>query len=102
MDAFSLGLCQINPTVGDIEANVARIQAMRTEAAAAGVDLMATGELSVVGYPPEDLVRKPALLREAARAVERLAAATADNGPGHDRRRAPGRGRQGLQRCLPA
>lgn len=81
MDAFSLGLCQINPTVGDIEANVARIQAMRTEAAAAGVDLMATGELSVVGYPPEDLVRKPALLREAARAVERLAAATADNGP---------------------
>ncbi|PWR23633.1 NAD+ synthase [Zavarzinia compransoris] len=80
-DRLRLTLAQIDFTVGDIAGNVARILAARDKAAAAGADLLVTSELSVTGYPPEDLVLKPAFVAEAKAALARLAAATADGGP---------------------
>ncbi len=80
-DSLVIALAQINPTVGDLDGNVARILDARAKAAAGGADLVVFSELVVIGYPPEDLVLKPALQAASAAAVERLAAATADDGP---------------------
>ena len=57
---------------------------------------------SSAGYPPEDLVLKPAFQAACRAKVEELARETADGGPGGARRHALGRGRQALQRLLPA
>lgn len=76
-----VALAQINSTVGDIAGNVAKIATARADAARAKADLVITPELSVVGYPPEDLVLKPALQDAAAKAVEDLAKVTSDGGP---------------------
>jgi NAD+ synthase len=81
-DRFALALAQLDPIVGDIAGNVARILTARDEAAGQGADLVLTPELSVVGYPPEDLVLKPFFVDRAEAAVRELAAATADGGPG--------------------
>ena len=78
---LTIAIAQINPTVGDIPGNLARMRAARADAAAAGADLVVFSELVVVGYPPEDLVLKQAFLEEARRAVEELARDTADGGP---------------------
>ncbi len=78
-DRLTIALAQLTASVGDLAANADAILAAR--ARAAGADLVVTPELSIVGYPPEDLVRKPALIAAAKAQVERLAAATADGGP---------------------
>jgi NAD+ synthase len=80
-DAFVLALAQLNPTVGDVDGNVARIRHARAEAAAQGAHLVASGELMAAGYPPEDLVLKPAFQRRIAEQMESLAADTVDGGP---------------------
>ncbi|MCS6987428.1 MAG: NAD+ synthase [Sphingomonadaceae bacterium] len=76
-----LALFQSNPAMGDLAGNAAAILAARAEAARAAADLLVTPELSLVGYPPEDLVLKPAFVAAARRELGRLAAATADGGP---------------------
>ncbi|GGE11424.1 NAD+ synthase [Polymorphobacter glacialis] len=76
---LAIALAQLNASVGDLGANAAAILAARAQAPAA--DLIVTPELSVIGYPPEDLVLKPALVAAAAHHIEQLAAATADGGP---------------------
>ena len=81
-DTLRLALAQLNPTVGDLAGNIALLEAARAEAAAAGAHLIAFPELFVCGYPPEDLVRKPAFARATREAVEDLARLTADGGPG--------------------
>ena len=81
-DSLKIALAQINPTVGDIEGNLALIRRRRAEAAALGAELVVTTELSVTGYPPEDLVLKPAFLACARAAVAALAEDTGDGGPG--------------------
>jgi NAD+ synthase len=78
---FRIALAQLNPVMGDIHGNLTRARAARAEAAAAKADLVIFSELFIVGYPPEDLVLKPALQSDAREAVERLAADTADGGP---------------------
>ena len=55
-----LALAQLNPTMGDVEGNTEKLLEARREAAAAGAPLMVASELIVSGYPPEDLVLKPA------------------------------------------
>ena len=60
-DRLAIALAQLNPTMGDIPGNLARARAARAEAAAAGADIVLFGELFITGYPPEDLVLKPAL-----------------------------------------
>lgn len=77
-----IALAQMNPTVGDIEGNLRRAITARNEAAAGGADLVLFSELFLVGYPPEDLVCKPAFQRAAREALERIAQETADGGPG--------------------
>jgi NAD+ synthase len=78
---LTIAIAQINPTVGALEHNLASIRAARARAAEAGADLVVFSELVVVGYPPEDLVLKPALQDYAERAVQALAKDTADYGP---------------------
>ena len=81
-ETLTIALAQLNPTVGALDANVEKLRAARAEAAAAGADLLVATELVVSGYPPEDLVLKPAFLDRARAAVEALAAETGDGGPG--------------------
>ncbi|MFO1069950.1 MAG: NAD+ synthase [Geminicoccaceae bacterium] len=78
---LAIAMAQGNPVVGDIDGNLALIRRLRAEAAAQGADLVVFSELCVVGYPPEDLVLKPALTEHALRAVQALAQDTADGGP---------------------
>ena len=81
-DTLSIALAQINPHEGAIATNAARIRAARAEAARQGADLLVTPEFSIAGYPPEDLVRKPAFVAACEAAIEALALDTADGGPG--------------------
>lgn len=78
--AFSLA--QINPIVGDIDGNMEKARAARRHAAETGADLLVLPELFVSGYPPEDLVLKPAFQEACRTAVEALALETGDGGPG--------------------
>ena len=80
-DRLVIAAAQINPTVGDIARNLERVRAAHSEAKALGADLVVASELCVAGYPPEDLVLKPAFVEACEAAVEELAAATR-GGPG--------------------
>src|SRR5579871_118056 len=79
--SFRIALAQLNPVMGDIAGNLAKARAARADAAKAKADLILFSELFIVGYPPEDLVLKPALQDDAREAVEKLAKDTADGGP---------------------
>jgi NAD+ synthase (glutamine-hydrolysing) len=68
-----LALHQLNATVGDLAGNEAAIRDGIAQAKAAGAQLVAFPELAVTGYPPEDLLLKEHFLRDARRAVDRLA-----------------------------
>ena len=72
-----LALAQINSVVGDLDGNSARIAELLVGSREAGADLVLFPELAVTGYPPEDLLLRPAFVRAARRAVEGLARATA-------------------------
>ena len=80
-DTLKLAVAQANPTVGAVEKNLAKAREMRAQAAHLGADLIAFPELFIAGYPPEDLVLKPAFQAACMAAVEGLAAETADGGP---------------------
>jgi NAD+ synthase len=80
-DQLSIALAQLNPTVGDIAGNAAKLRSARAEAAKLGADLLVGTELCVAGYPPEDLVLKPAFQDAVEEAVEALARETSDSGP---------------------
>src|SRR5215468_2182235 len=80
-DQFAITLAQLNPTVGDVEGNMAKARAARAGAAADGADLVVFSELFIAGYPPEDLVLKPAFQAACRTAIETLARETADGGP---------------------
>jgi NAD+ synthase len=79
--AFTITLAQLNPTVGDIAGNAAKARDARAQARAAGADLVVLPELFLAGYPPEDLVLKPAFQSACRVAIEALARETADGGP---------------------
>src|ERR1700737_4682919 len=78
---FTITLAQLNPTVGDVAGNAAKARAAREKAKAAGADLVVLSELFIAGYPPEDLVLKPAFQSACRAAIEELARETADGGP---------------------
>jgi NAD+ synthase len=79
-DRFRIALAQLNPVMGDIAGNAAKARAARDAARAEGADLVFFSELFITGYPPEDLVLKPALQQDARAAIESLAAESA-HGP---------------------
>jgi NAD+ synthase len=70
-DRLRIALAQLNPVMGDIAGNLARARAARAEVPDA--DLILFPELFITGYPPEDLVLKPALQADARAAIEALA-----------------------------
>ncbi len=80
-DRLVITLAQLNQVVGDIAGNAAAMLAARTRAAAAQADMVVFPEMQLIGYPPEDLVLKPALIERAAAELEQMALATADGGP---------------------
>ena len=69
---LGIALAQLNPTVGDVAGNAAMMRRVRDEAAAQGADLVVCSELALVGYPPEDLVLRPALVDAAAAVLGEL------------------------------
>ncbi|MGQ0742203.1 MAG: NAD+ synthase [Alphaproteobacteria bacterium] len=78
---YSIALAQLNPVVGDIPGNLARARAARKTAAVEGADVILFSELFISGYPPEDLVLKPAFQKDAMEAVNEFAGDTKDGGP---------------------
>jgi NAD+ synthase len=78
---LSIALAQLNPTVGDVAGNLARVRRARDRGAELGADLVVLSELVLVGYPPEDLVLRPALVEAAASALRELERDSAPGGP---------------------
>ena len=70
---LKIALGQLNATVGDLAGNVERIASMAARATDLGADLAVFPELCVTGYPPEDLVLRPAFVADATAAVADLA-----------------------------
>ncbi|GAG43366.1 unnamed protein product, partial [marine sediment metagenome] len=70
---MKIALAQFNPIVGDIAGNTGRIADFIGRARQAGADLVVFPELSVVGYPPRDLLRKKQFIADSAAAMEKLA-----------------------------
>jgi NAD+ synthase len=79
--SLRIALAQLNPTVGDLAGNAALARKARGEAAAMGADLIVYSELFITGYPPEDLIQKPAFVAAAREAIEALARETGYGGP---------------------
>ena len=71
-----IALAQVNPSVGDIEANLAKISQLYAASEAAACDIVMFPELSITGYPPEDLVLKAGFVAANQEAMARFARAT--------------------------
>jgi NAD+ synthase len=80
-DRLAIAVAQLNSTVGDIAGNAEKVRRARVEAAHQGADLVVFPELFIAGYPPEDLVLKPAFQAACRSAIEALARETAEGGP---------------------
>ena len=80
-DQLRIVFAQLNPTVGAISANVEKAKAAHDNAAAENADLIVFTELFISGYPPEDLVLKPAFVEDCREALEALASETSGNRP---------------------
>lgn len=77
-DTFRLTLAQLNPTVGALAANADKARAAWAAGRDAGAGLVALPEMFLTGYQTQDLVRKPAFLRDVAAELDRLAAVCAE------------------------
>ncbi len=75
-----IALGQINPTVGDFAGNLALIKATLAAAEAGAADLLVLPELALCGYPPRDLVERPAFIAAGRRALDELAACVTRTG----------------------
>ncbi|TAN34352.1 NAD+ synthase [bacterium] len=71
-----IALAQINPTVGDLGGNTSLITEWIRRAREAGADIVCFPELTITGYPPEDLVLKPAFVRDNLKQLDVVARAT--------------------------
>jgi NAD+ synthase len=80
-DRLAIAVAQLNPIVGDVAGNLERARQARVQAARDGADIVAFSELFIAGYPPEDLVLKPAFQAACRTAVETLARETGAGGP---------------------
>ncbi|MGH9714957.1 MAG: NAD+ synthase [Candidatus Acidiferrales bacterium] len=73
---MKIALAQFNPTVGDFEGNSARILDLANQARLNGADLAVFSELCLCGYPPQDLIERPAFAARNQKALAQLARAT--------------------------
>src|SRR5256885_11177626 len=71
-DRLAIAVAQLNPTVGDLAGNATKARAARADAQRDGADLVAFPELFISGYPPEDLVLKPAFQAACRTTIEEL------------------------------
>src|SRR3546814_8573572 len=78
-EKLTIAMAQITQSVGDLCSNADAMLLWREQAR--GADLIVYPELQLIGYPPEDLVLKHALIERAGEELFRLAEATADGGP---------------------
>ena len=76
MRGLRVGLAQVNPTVGDLEGNVRKVVDWMDRARAQGCDLIAFPELVLTGYPPEDLLFKPAFIEANRKALDAVVRAS--------------------------
>ncbi|MBN2653719.1 MAG: NAD+ synthase [Nitrospirae bacterium] len=76
MKTLRVALCQINPTVGDLDGNVHKILSFMNRAQEHEPDIIAFPELSLTGYPPEDLLLKPSFIRDNLDALRTIQDAT--------------------------
>ncbi len=81
-DTLRVATAQLNPVLGDIKGNIAKAREAWSEAYRHGADIVLFTELFVAGYPPEDLVLKPAFADACEKAVAEFAAINANGGPG--------------------
>lgn len=72
-----IAIAQINNTIGDLEANAAKILEFAQRAQELGAEVVAFPELALTGYPPRDLVEKHSFLDRTAQALDDIAAASA-------------------------
>jgi NAD+ synthase len=79
---LSIALAQLNPIVGDVPGNAALVRRARDQAAERGAHLVVFTELVIVGYPPEDLVLRPAVVEAAAAVLGELERESASSGVG--------------------
>ncbi len=80
-DRLAIAVAQLNSTVGDIAGKAEKVRRARAAAATQSADLVVFPELFIAGYPPEDLVLKPAFQAACRAAIEALARETVDGGP---------------------
>jgi NAD+ synthase len=80
-DRLTIALAQLDPTVGDVDGCLDKALEARAAARRADAGLVMFSELFIGGYPPEDLVLKPAFQAACRSALETLARETADAGP---------------------
>jgi NAD+ synthase len=81
-DTLRVATAQLNPVMGDIKGNIAKAREAWSEAGRHGADLVLFTELFIAGYPPEDLVLKPAFVAACEKAVSEFASINANGGPG--------------------
>ncbi|MCH7810032.1 MAG: NAD+ synthase, partial [Chloroflexi bacterium] len=75
MSTLRVGLAQLNTTIGDFDGNVRKIADSAARARDAGVDVVAFPELTITGYPPEDLLLRPHFVADGRRALDAAVAA---------------------------
>lgn len=80
-DQIKFSLAQLNPVLGDLSGNAKKACAAHATATEQGADLLVLSELFISGYPPEDLVLKPAFQDACRREVEALAEITKGDAP---------------------
>ncbi|QAT17453.1 NAD+ synthase [Candidatus Velamenicoccus archaeovorus] len=73
-----IALAQVNPVVGDLAGNAAKIAAWIQKALRAGADIVSFPELCITGYPPEDLLFKSQFIDDNLAALKAAARATGD------------------------
>src|SRR4029450_11692112 len=76
MPRVRVAAAQLDLVVGDLEGNAARILDAYDRAEEAGADLVAFPELAITGYPPEDLLLRPAFVAQAVETLDKIAART--------------------------
>jgi len=70
---MKIALAQFNPTIGDFDGNRARILELAQQARTRGADLVVFSELCVCGYPPQDLLERPAFVQKNRTVINELA-----------------------------